>query len=137
MDVFGPEFDTFWPFDNRTCSVLGWLLHSGDLNTKIVEYSYHGPLSCIWWSNIQIGSTNCKEMPGMLDYFVHYSGDLKSRLVQISNVWKEVGFQMIWILFAIWNSECQPFKILTNGGHFVQKSFEIWTKMSRFWMVWF
>ena len=43
---------------------------------------------------------------GVLPHFgleSEYSGDLKSRLVWISNGWKEIGLQMVWILNGIWN----------------------------------
>ena len=46
-----------------------------------------------------------------------YSGDLKSRLVWISNSQKEVGLQTVWIWNGIWNPEAQPFEIWTNGCH--------------------
>ena len=37
-----------------------------------------------------------------------YSGDLKFRLVWISNGWKEVGLHMVRISNEIWNPEAQP-----------------------------
>ena len=46
-----------------------------------------------------------------------YSGDFKSEFG------KEVGLQIVLILFRVWNLEPQPF--------------EIKTKTSRFWLVWF
>ena len=61
-------------------------------------------------------------------YCDYYYGDLKSRLVRISNSWKEVGLQMVLISKGIWNPEAGPFEIQANGCHFVQKPFKIWTK---------
>ena len=48
--------------------------------------------------------------------FVH--GDLKSRLVWISDSQKEAGLQVVWILNGIWNMEAQQFEIRTRGRHF-------------------
>ena len=49
-----------------------------------------------------------------------YSKDLKSRLVWIWTVKKEVGLQMVWILMWIWNLDTQQFEIQTNGCNFVK-----------------
>ena len=50
----------------------------------------------------------------------HYSWNLKSDLVWISNSPKEVELQLVWISNGIWNSEAQPFEVRTNGRHFFQ-----------------
>ena len=69
-----------------------------------------------------------------------YSGDLKSRLVWISNGQKEVGFQMVRILNGIWNLEAPAFEIQTNGRQFVNKYLKSgqnrsYFELSVFWMV--
>ena len=40
-------------------------------------------------------------------------------------------------LNSIWDLASQSFEIQTNSCHFGKKTFEIWTKMSWFWIVWF
>ena len=65
-----------------------------------------------------------------------FSGDLKSGLVWISNGWKEVGLQMIWISNG---NEIQKPNHLKLGqmAAILSKPFEILRETFRFRMAWF
>ena len=60
------------------------------------------------------------------------SANLKSWLVWISDGQKEVGLQMFWTYYGIWDPEAQLFEVQTNRRHFVKNHLKSWQKYPDF-----
>ena len=73
-----------------------------------------------WLSTIRILTSQVFGFPLCFPSNCNYSGHLKSRLAWISNDWKEIWFQLVWISNLIYNPEAQQFEIWINGCNFVK-----------------
>ena len=93
-------------------------------------------VSCLdwlkWIVSYRKSKLNFDLVPFRYIFVWKYIGDLKYRLVWISNGQKQGGLQMIWISSGFWNPEAQTFEIPTNGRHFVKNPLNFGQKCTNF-----